>query len=387
MNKVQIRKSFEFTLFSILFLSTNTIIVSAQCSPNFDVLMEFKSLSRDLIPSPAQNRLDFREDDILVLNRMDIVNKNGCNDEEWVANVEFINPQNNEEFGFGMGNLYIPPLEINDSYSLVFNKIATRKFGDTDFRVSNYSIFVNNNFVNYTTENRGTHELSIVGTYTINVYIHPKQDVENIRNPKYSQKVYVKEGNVYLTQPYFKVTDKTSHIERDLQYQNIFLGLIVAGIAIFGIIITAFFSDRQIRTATNLFKKEIELRAKHELEVQLDLLRSLETQIRCIDRDMTKHVEKIKKGKLAYLDVTELDSKYYATTLRLKIKNHETELLKEVLILIENSVKKINELLGTAKAVGETPKNPHYPALLAEFKELERFIKLARRDINKVLYH
>jgi len=193
--------------------------------------------------------------------------------------------------------------------------------------------------------------------------------------------------------PTFKVIPK-SEIEnqetarKTLNFNKIssvltFIGIMVA---VIGILISVF-----------LFTKEIKNKKKLDNGIQKNLLESIETQLRCIDRDIHGHQEEFNKNPstIPSYDISTLDPNMYITNLYSRLNNKETEILKERLILIRNKVSNVNRLLHLAqeydsKTSSDTTKNPHVIELKNEgykyHKHLKRLIEDARDDLKQFIY-
>lgn len=356
----------------------------APCQPEYELVFELEILSREdkRIKSQSQDFLDLKEDDYLHLNRVDIINKNNCNLKDWVINLYVIKPNGEKDNPFGIGKVYPPIINKNEKYSIIFSNFVIQRSGDKKVEFSNYSLTSEDSKFNESNIYRGTQQLSQEGVWEIGAWLSRKES--SVRFEEYNNWIelwFSDNGN--LIEPTFKVSDKSIHNERESQlWQFLFnfsANIVTIILAFVAIIISIY-----------LFNYEMRLRKEEDYEIQKDMLNSIETQLRCIDRDITGHREEFKKTPpiIPSYSVHSLNTDFYITKLKSKIGNKETEVLKECMLLIRNNISTINRLLNLAQDYNvKAGTNPHLNELMNNtyYLDLERLISIVRKDLREIL--
>jgi len=172
------------------------------------------------------------------------------------------------------------------------------------------------------------------------------------------------------------------------------LNLLVLIVALVSMLV----SVASIIVSVILHNKELNDKKRYHKNIQKDLVKSIETQLRIIGQNIYGHKEELDKDPpiIPSYDIHLLNADFYLTNLRSKIEYYETETLKEAIIKASNKTRNINRLLHLAQDFDShvndnTTKNPH----VTEIKEqnykyhfhLERLLKIIREDVNDILYH
>ncbi|MDP3698157.1 MAG: hypothetical protein Q8R47_01080 [Nanoarchaeota archaeon] len=357
--------------------------------------MSFTSLSKEdqTAESSSQDLLDLKEDDILRLNRIDVTDSDNCELPGWVIKLNIIKPNGEKNNPFGISEINIPVLLNGQKYSLVFDKTVYIDFNGFKTPTSKYLIYSDDKPTKESFNYRGTQQLSYEGTWSISAGLSRDIESDKVQEENNPITVFFKDENLWV-EPDFKVSDKSVHIERRNQRVDFWANIAVIILAVLAII----YSRKQLLKSVELFEKEQEQKKKDEEDIQKDLLRSIETQLRCIHRDILGHQEELNKNPpvVPSYDITHLDANYYITNLRSKIAEYETEILKETIILLSNKIKNINRLLQLAQEYdsnidSNTLLNPHVREIKTSnykyHKHLDNLIKKVRNDVNNILLH
>lgn len=364
------------------------------CIPKYEIYLSIIPYTKDNKLSNSKDLLYLKEDDILILDGMDIIKRNDCDFEGWQSYFKIIKPNGEKNNPFGIRSIDIPKLNQGDIYKIKFQNLFIEESSDYRSQRSNYSTYINNIFKGDLVR-RGTQNLFYVGTYSISSWLG-RENTQYFEEEKYMLDLKFLDNNIAI-EPEFKVTNKAEHIMIGIANKSLFWSIGTFIISIIAIFITSFLAIKSINNSVKLFNIELKNKKEYDEKVQKDLLRSVRTQLRCIERDIGGHQKELNKTPpiIPSYDITHVDANYYITNIRSEIKGHETEILKETIILLSNKIKNINRLLHLAQEfdssnIDDTTLNPHVNELKSKkykyHKHLMIFVEDIGKDIKQILY-
>ncbi|MFA5887700.1 MAG: hypothetical protein WC852_03245 [Candidatus Nanoarchaeia archaeon] len=194
------------------------------CILKYRVIFSFVSLKKEdpTKQSKSQDILYLKEDDILKIDRIDVVKEDNCSAENFEIRFNMNFPNGEKNNPFGIGAIPIPRLEKGQIYSLVASGEYYDQFGDYWFKMTNYSTSISGKETGKQLHYRGTQDLFFTGAWSINAWL----DTVNWA-PYFNDKAYVV-GIYFRDKPNnrestFKVTSKGEHIMNRATYMLEFL--------------------------------------------------------------------------------------------------------------------------------------------------------------------
>lgn len=366
----------------ILFLILiNSSTASTECFAYVTIIYKFNSLNEiNPLEFSEYQYPEFKEGDILILDSIEIINEGTCEYPESIFNIS-INPKVetlNRPFQY---KFELPALDSKDTFSLYLSDISYDYSEVSKFLYQEYTDNFGNKFTS------GGMKLFPPGIWEVNPSLTLKNSSQNVSSgARYG---IVNLGNSFEI-PTFNVIPKSEIENQETARKSLNFNKIGSALTFIGIMVAVI----GILISVVLFNKEIKNKKKLDDGIQKNLLESIETQLRCVDRDIQGHQEEFNKNPptIPSYDISTLDPNMYITNLRSRLNNKETGILKERLILIRNKVSNINRLLHLAqeydsKISSDTTKNPHIIELKDEeykyHKHLKKLIEATRENLKQ----
>ncbi|MBI2663421.1 hypothetical protein HYX15_02710 [Candidatus Woesearchaeota archaeon] len=362
--------------FLIVIYSMTILSFDERCN-EFDIFIHIKAFDEKNFEELSEYQLpDFKEGDSIRIWRLTVINNGNCISDNQTINMNIKSPEREIEGAFCLYSLKIPPINPGETYSIYYSNISSKVIGNTKIYGPVYDDSQNNTIDGLCEVN-----LDSVGLWTINTYLEPGGG---------SYGFSFLDDNNFGGNRNFKVRDKLEVNTLKQQQRTLFLSfwaIFITGMVGIGTILTQYF----------VTKLQIKDKKEKDNSIQDDLLKSIETQLRLISRSVNgqKKLLNANPTVIPSYFISELDKNFYITNIRSKVKNHDTEILKEWIGLVSDKILNINRLVQLSQEFYSTESyditnNPYVKELKdKDYKyhtDLEYLIKKLREELNKIRY-
>lgn len=335
----------KYQLLLVMLISTLVLIpfvfAEEECKNDLTVYIQFKAFDGENLQKISTYQTpNYREDDLLSLWKIIVLNEGTCSSPEALLKLNLTNDKESIDHFFCEHQIFIPSIEPGDSYYISRDGFEERNLNGK--QTVQLPFYLDSNGKNFTS---CLITMLTTGLWEGKLSLEAVNPSENLGS--WGSSMLTDENNAEHLR--FKVRSKEEILSLEYQrnslYIVIIIGILTILVSLVSIIIMYKIGKKQILKMDEQYEKQIRKEDEREEGKQLDLLRTLFTELTFLEKNLNSYKDTFsKKGHYPFYELWDIDAALYLRELNHKIKVKETIGLKEDLMTLKDKLLIINNM-------------------------------------------